>query len=360
VVKAVPEAPSAASLKGAARAGYDAARGMGVDFTTAGVKSWADDLVTKFEPGGFREANSPQTWGIINEFRNPPDGAVVDFNGLVAARKALSDIAGDFNKPVEQKWASAAIQSIDDLLENPRPGSVAPGVSELPEGFTGPGGVDPALEPGARARAAGEQYKDANANYAAAKRAEGLAGKQERAIDRAAINNSGQNLDNQLRQRIDEIINRPKEGRGYTDEEIAFLREVARGGVSENALRMLGNALGGGGGLGSIISSVVGAGAFGQPGAALPLLGYAAKRGSAAITNRKINRLSENTRKRSPLYRKMETDAPMIPSGDARKEALIRAMVLYDSSQPWLREQQQPPIATPAQARAIALRTGVY
>lgn len=336
-VRGTVKPPTAAALKEAADAGYTAARGQGVDFAPEAVKSWANDTIRQFEGEGFNQVNNPATWKILNEFLAPPVEAgadtVVNFNGMVAARKALQDAAGNFNNPAEQRWASMAINAIDDFLENPPAAAVA---SES--------GV-----PGA-ARA-GKLYEEANANYAAAKRSQALAGKEQRALDRAGATNSGQNLDNQLRQRIDEIIARPKERRGYTPEEIDFMRAVVRGSFGSNAARYVGNLLGGGGGLGAFVTGTGTGIATGQPGlgmalgAVAPTLGWLGKKGSAALTKRQIAMIDTLTRKRSPLYRKMEAEAPMAPSGDARREALVKALISYDSSQPWL--QQAPQESTP-------------
>jgi len=240
-----------------------------------------------------------------------------------------------------------AIDAIDDFLENPTDAALVAGQDV------------------SRAAEAGAAYKEANANYAAAKRSDLLAGKVERAADSAGKANSGLNLDNQLRQRIDEILARPKEGRGFTEREIAFLRSISRGEFGENAARYVGNLLGGGGGLGAALTGILTGQAAGAPalgtaiGLAVPTAGFIGKKLSAALTQRKIDLIDAMTRARSPLYRKRVAEAPLVPSGDARREALIKAMILYDSSQPWL-QSGGAPYATPQEAAEIARRTGVY
>lgn len=97
---------------------------------------------------------------------------------------------------------------------------------------------------------ASSTFKDARGNYAAEARSSQLTGIADKADLNAAVTNSGLNLDNATRQRVASVLNNPKLIAGFSPEEIAALNEVARGTPTRNAIRFVGNLLGGGGGLG--------------------------------------------------------------------------------------------------------------
>jgi hypothetical protein len=118
---------------------------------------------------------------------------------------------------------------------------------------------------------------------------------------RAAAANSGRNVSNTMRQRIADILLNPAQQRGWSASELALAEHIVRGSKTENAIRLLGNMLGGGGGVGAVISAGAGAMATGGPGAVAPLVGYSLKSLSNALTMRQIGKLSEAIRSRAPL-----------------------------------------------------------
>lgn len=310
-------APSAEALKEAASAGYDQARKMGVDYSSDAVKTLAGDTQRALEADGVLAELSPKTFAILNKLQQPPEGSVASLDGLIAARRALNNAAADFANPTEQMAAKRAIERLDEFLLGPDPSSVVAGP----------------------APAAAKAIREAQGNYAAAKRSERITGAQERAELNAAVANSGQNIDNQIRQRMRDLITRPKEARGYSDEELAQMYSIAEGTPATNSARFVGNLLGGGGGLGAVASGAVGGmtgGSFGGPagaviGAGVPLVGYGSKKLAAALVNRQVGNLDEVVRQRSPLYAQLLKDAPMEVISPERRTALARMLLMAET-----------------------------
>jgi hypothetical protein len=85
-----------------------------------------------------------------------------------------------------------------------------------------------------------------------------------------------------------------REARGLTPSEVADARKIAEGTKTQNALRATGNLLGGGGGLGAVITGI-------PSGGLAPAAGFALKLLSNRMTLKQAERLSEAIRMRAPL-----------------------------------------------------------
>jgi hypothetical protein len=157
--------------------------------------------------------------------------------------------------------------------------------------------------------------KEARANYAASERSAALDRKVVRAELRASAANSGQNVANTMRQRIADILINPNERRGYSADEIAQMERIVGGTKTGNAARIVGNALGGGGGLGTLTTAGAGALAMGPQGLALPLVGVAAKQLQNASTMRQVRKLDEMLRSRAPLAMNAPQQMMPVPAG---------------------------------------------
>jgi hypothetical protein len=310
------EAPTADALKQAASQGYDAVRGMGVDYSSQAAKSLSEGIQRNLESDGVLAELSPKTFAILKKLQDPPEGSVASLDGLIAARRSLQNAAGDFTNKTEQMAATRAIKELDRFIEAAAPESVVAGP----------------------AAAAGQAVKDARGNTAAAKRSERVTGVEEQAQLRAEASNSGQNVGNAVRQRFASLLSKPKEARGYTEKELEMMRSISRGTPLSNFTRNAGNVLGGGGGLGAAVTGGMGAAAAaaatGNPfmaglGATLPpAMGYGLKKASTALTKRQVDALDDAIRQRSPLYRQMERDAPMEALSPEMKLQLMRSLFL--------------------------------
>tara|TARA_R110000868_G_scaffold162002_2_gene392981 strand:+ start:853 stop:2382 length:1530 start_codon:yes stop_codon:yes gene_type:complete len=127
----------------------------------------------------------------------------------------------------------------------------------------------------------------------------------EQARNTAGATHSGANLENEIYKQVRSLLN-PKTIKknlaGWTPDEIAALRAVLPG-VGASALRRGSKLLGGGGGLGQMVSGGAGGAMFGWPGmAALPALGMGANRLGSTLAESRLNKVGELLRSRSPSY----------------------------------------------------------
>lgn len=307
------EPPSADALRAAADAGYDDARALGVDYSSNAVRDLAGTIQAGLERDGVLAELAPTTFTILNKLQNPPADSVASLSGLEAARRSFGHAAKKFDNPTEQLAAQRAREGLDTFLEGADPSSVVAG---------------PAAE-------AARIMSEARGNYAAAARSDKLTGIEEAAELRAAAANSGQNVENATRQRIASLLLKPKERAGFSEAELAQLEKVVRGSGGANAARAIGNMLGGGGGLGAMVPVAAGGAtgvATGSPalaaiGAALPVVGYGAKKVAARLTDRAFKEADEMTRMRSPLYERMQEEAPLVAVAPERRAAVVRALL---------------------------------
>lgn len=326
-----PDVPSASALKQAADSGYEAVRNMGVDYSPQVFKAAMDDLEQNLFKAGAIEETAPNTFKIIRKLQSVPQAgqdeqSILSIQGLDAARQALGEYAIKGGK--EGLAATRAVKAIDQFIQSPPEASVLAG-------------------PAAAASAA---IGDARGNFAAAKRSNRLTGEldraftgaEERADLNAAVANSGQNTGNAIRQRVRDILVNPKKLSGYNDEEIAQLERVARGSPAANTSRFVGNLLGGGGGMGAMLTGAMGAGTVAAAthnpfaaaaGAMAPVVGMGAKKFSNYLTRSTLERADKSVRKRSPLYEQLMRDAPMYIKSPEKRAALVR-MLMLSAQQP--------------------------
>ncbi len=327
----LPKAPTAAELKAAGSAGFEKARAMGVDYSSAAVKTMADDFQRGLEADGIIAELTPKTFAVLRKLQEPPEGSVASLAGLIAARRTFQNIALG-SDATERLAAKRAIDKLDEFIAGPgqagamaRPAATAEAV--VPAGPIPSGG--PAEE-------AARVLAEARGNYAAAKRSEKLTATEKLAADRAAASNSGKNSGNATRQRLASLLASDKAKRGYSKEELAFIQQVVDGKWGSEMARYAGNLMGGGGGLGQA-GTGLGAAAFGLAvgggpgavaGAAVPVIGAA----SRALYNRAVKgqvaKLDEMIRQRSPLYQDLLKNAAEAPTSPEARAQLLRSLLL--------------------------------
>ncbi|PCJ20860.1 MAG: hypothetical protein COA96_15550 [SAR86 cluster bacterium] len=304
--------PSAEALKAEAKAGYDQVRDMAVDYSSDHVVSMAQKVQQKLEAEGFSSELSPKTFSVIKKLQDAPADSVAPLSGLETARRSFGKAAKDFNNPSDQEAARIAREALEEFVMDPDSAAIVAGP----------------------ASAAGKALKDARGDYAAYKRSGDVTGIQDAADLRAAAANSGQNTGNSTRGRVASMLLSGKKKAGFSKEELAALEGVVEGSGAANASRKIGNILGGGGGLGMLLSGGAGAAAAGPVGAmALPGVGMVAKSLSNRLTRKALSGADDLVRQRSPLYERMLQEAPMeaakIPHS---RDALIRALLLQQQA----------------------------
>ncbi len=178
--------------------------------------------------------------------------------------------------------------------------------------------------------AATAALEDARGNAAAAFRAENVDTKLETARTRAAVAHSGQNVANNIRSRMADILLDPKAMSGYTPEERAMIESIVHGTPTQNAVRYAGNLMGGSGPVGAAAASVFGSALAGPAGAALPLGGYALKSLSNKMTLAQADRLSELLRSRAPVASSAQKfdEAAQAYTGAGRNQRTLAIAVL--------------------------------
>jgi hypothetical protein len=279
-------APSVKQLKQAAGAGYDTAKSQGLELSPQSIRNTTTGLMSKLNEDGIDEILAPKTFGVLGKLTDIPDDGVFTVNNYRTVQRKLGNVAKSPDQ-TERLAASRANEALGNFFENIPLGSIIRGT---PEQATEISGI----------------IKEANKNYAAAKRSEMVQGKIDLAELNASTANSGQNLDNAIRQQVKTILRNPKLQRGFSTDEIDQMNQIAKGTAPGNVLRAVGNMLGGGGGMHSFIAGGTGVIAAGPMGAVVPAAGWMVKKLGNALTARQAEALGEMVRSRAPLAKSMQ------------------------------------------------------
>lgn len=316
VQKIAPEVPTSQALRGAAKQGYDDAAALGVEYSPQAVKDLAAEIGVNLDQEGLIGKVAPKTRSILDDLANPPADAVsAPLSGVEAARRSFGKVGQDFANPPEQMASGVVRDALDKFMRNPSEDSVLAGNASL----------------------AAKLQREADKNYAAFKRSSSLSDLERAAEIRAESVNSGQNTANAIRQRVASVLLDPKKASRFSDEELKLLRDVSGGTPSANATRFIGNLMGGGGGLGAVVSGgVAGAAAGGAAGnsitglavgTGIPAVGVGMKKISEYLTRKALEDADTATRMRSPLYEQALDAAPSQVSRDRAREMIARLLL---------------------------------
>lgn len=287
IAPTISELKTAASGKAGAPGGYEGTELSSLEVKPTAISDYASKTKVALDAAGLDENLAPITHKMLTRLETVPPNATVTGNNIKSVRQLLGNAAGEPGK--EGLAAKRALNALDEHIPQIEAKDVISG--------------DP--------KAAGAALDEANANYSAAKHAETIDNKTIRAELRAAASNSGHNVANTVRQRFADILNpeRPDLQRGFKPEELAMMDQIVRGTKTQNALREAGNYLGGGGGMGRLHVSALGAAIGAVVGPAGAAIGAAAPTALGAILKKAGNRstiksaeaLSEAIRSRAPL-----------------------------------------------------------
>ncbi len=281
--------PSIQELKNAATAGYKSPEVTDLAIKPNTVAEFAQATKAALNKEGFDDTATVArgTFQILDKLEKAPEGAFVTGQNLHSLKKtfgnAAKEVGADGLPTPNAAAARQAMKAVDEFI-----GGVAE--KDIVSG-------DPA--------AALSAWKTADANYSAAKTAEGIDRKVIQAQNRAGATNSGQNVANTVRQRLATVMNSPEFARFKPDEQ-EMIRQIVHGTPTANAVRFVGKLLGGGGGLGAISAAAIGGYATGGPGAIAPVVGFALNALSNRMTTNQAAKLSEMIRARAPLAKSME------------------------------------------------------
>ena len=343
-VKGFRGAPALEDVGRAVDEGYTAARTAGVELNPTFVSQGLNDIKRELTSGA--NARAPrlikETLGLLDDEATalapaaasapgamsrltgvqpaaPAARPAVDFNRLDALRRDLGEKARDFTNPTEQAAARIAQTKIDDLLEaaGKTRGAVLKGNADL----------------------LAQTAREARGNAAAEFRQRAMEAVRQRAETTAGSQNSGRNFENVYRQELRSFVRpdnkgiSPAQKAGLTRDEITEIRKATRGTSFPNALRTLGNVLGGGGGVATM--GLGGAGYLsGDPRFyAAAGLGFGARNLSNALMRSRGNYLNRMVAARSPLGQQMGFTQPG-PMIDAPRPSLLSLLPAYQGGGP--------------------------
>jgi len=299
-------APALEDIQNARNADYAAAHDLGIAVTPAALQREAGAIRADLVNQGVTGRTAQKTTAILDEMSSRQGAqSLADIDNY---RKELGVIGRGANSadPLVRTDAMAArtvIRGIDDFL--PR---LAP--------------ADLASEQGNLARAV-PLLQSARANAATAFKLQDLDRAAYRADLNAAAANSGANYENSLRQQLKQVLLR---NQGLTADERGALERIVRGEGLRNAVRATGNLLGGGGGLGGLVTGSIGAHFAGPLGLAAPFVGAAMKKAGNAITDRAFNRVVNQIASNSPLGQAYPRTLPA-PTLNPRIAVLMTAIL---------------------------------
>jgi hypothetical protein len=233
------------ALRSQTSTGYDALRdaNVGKAIPPGALEDTANLVRADLNLKNQRPINAPEIHSVLDQMQKPATAGSADVADLLAARQSLKDNIG--TNPAGTKMA---LDSIDKAIENYSPGTI-PQLKQLDKNWTGV--------------RSGEAL---DKNLAIAER-------------RAAGANSGLNLGNTIRQRVNSFLS-SSQAKFLSDDMKAQLEKVNAGTATQNTLRDISNMLGKGHGLGGAVAGEIIGHIFGND-----LLGLAVGTVSGRATN---------------------------------------------------------------------------
>lgn len=272
---AARSAPTLDELRTATNLAYKEAENANVIIRPDRYQAVVDRLFTRLANEGVDPTLHP---GVMAAFKRLEDlkGAPVPFQTLDILRRVANGAGKNIANPDERRLARLMVEEIDDLMGNLKPSDV----------MTGDGAM------------AGEMIRAGRQLWSRVRKSEALENVIERATNRVGANYTAAGFQTAVRQEIKSILNNPRKLRGFSKEEVSMMKGIARGGSTENLLRMVGKFAPRG---------VVSGGLMGAATASNPVLGLtawgaseAARSASAAITKKKLSTLVEAVRRGGP------------------------------------------------------------
>ena len=271
--------PSTEELKNAAEKNYKSEAVKSLVLKPTAIREFGNSAEINLTNEGHSDQFASKTFDMLRNLQRVPENSFITGDNVNTLRKAFRR-ATESNDPSERAAAQSVIRQLDTHLSNIPESDVISG--DLP--------------------AATRQLEAARGNWAAAQKAELVDRKVAEAEARAASAGSGMNTANRIRQKMTDIYLDPKAMSGYNEDEKALIKKIVMGTTTENTIRMAGNLMGGGGGLGAAV--VGGIGALTTPGGiggTIPIGGALLKTLSNRMTLSQADKLSELLRSRAPL-----------------------------------------------------------
>ena len=228
--KAIKAAPTREAVKDASQALYDQADNLGVV-----IKAPAVDRILAATRSGAGKINAglrPKTAAMVDEL-TASKGQNLSLRDLDEVRqvlgRAMKNAEPDDLRTLTQ-MKSLFDQSVDKLKSADISGDIA--------GF--------------------QHLKDARTLWSRSEKAKLIEDAISKAQLRSASTGSGGNVNNAIKQNLRKILDNKKMSRSFTQEELALMTDIVKGGKMQNLARLIGKASPEGNGLG-LVANVVGA-----------------------------------------------------------------------------------------------------
>jgi hypothetical protein len=294
------KAPTEKALMDAGGAGYDAGRASSVAMNGGALTSKMKNFQVGLRKAGQGPVIAPKTNSILDDLQQGihfTDGKSMSVGDYISFRQVLQNEAQGTGQ--EALAATKAIKRLDNLFDTTSPLNFS--------------GASRAEIDNMR-----KTLKDARDNFAAGYRSRTITNKLTDVEQRSNATNSGLNVDNPIRAKMRQLTTpdtpsgTTKAGRsGYSADEQREMLRINKGSRTINAARDIGNMLGGGGGIGRVISgggagAAAGFAAGGPTGAAIggvaaPAVGFGLKLAENAAAKKAMTDLASSVRLRSPL-----------------------------------------------------------
>jgi hypothetical protein len=308
---------------------FDQLRQSGTAIHPDAVRALAQNIRTDLTQAGATNITAPTVSRIIDRLDQAPQGGRFTVNNYIDLGKELKSQLGNREEGVA---SAIALNHLDSFLDNVQPQHILSG--------------NPAAD--------AQLLRTANANWGGLKRSQRLTAAEERGLYNAAVQHSGTNGGNTIRQQVRSMVTPRPDGsinpamRGYSSEQRAAIDRLVRGTIIGNWLRTQGNRFGGGGGFGqallSLMSGEAGMHVFGLPGAGLGLAVPAAGMAARYLSNRGVSRQLDK------VARTVRADTPL----GRQQAALARLYVLSQAQRPLV--SKIVPNLYPSAARSLAHR----
>ena len=334
-----PKAPTREALQEATTAAYKEVAELDVKYTASAVEKMAKELESALNEKGYIAPITGGVHDLIKTLKGAPENAYIKMGSLDAFRKVMGKLAGTGDDTTKSA-ASEAIRVVDDFISAANPASLVDRAASGGQGVSVAGQSFAAADAAANkslAERASQIILDARSNASAGFRADKIAELKDIMKLRSDSANSGMNLDNTTRSKLVSMLTNSggKGVRGFNDTEKQAIRQIIEGTPTKNALRRVGNMLGGGGGMGQTLATFGPAGAVGLTGggagstvaAMVPgMIGALSKAASNRMANKEINQLSELIRSRSQLGNKTMGPQQVYAPGVAQ-DTMLKALM---------------------------------
>lgn len=270
LAKVSEAAPTKEALKAASQAAYKRAEDAGAVISEDSFSKAQQVTASMLEKEGIDPTLHPSTTAALKRFT--AENGPITLGKLETLRRIAKD-AESTQVPADRRLAGKLVDTIDNYAETLAQKDFTAGSPE-----------------------AVAALKDARNLWSRSRKAETLDELVSRA-ELSAPNFSASGMENALRTEFRNLAKNQARMRVFTAEEQAAIRRVAKGGATENALRMLGK-FAPTGAVSTTLSGAAGFMAGGPAGAvALPVMGGAARYAATRMTMRNVARANELVRR---------------------------------------------------------------